>query len=532
MMVRRDTRDRGSMPVAILVMIVGLGLAALMTPLVLTQFSATTFQTTRGSALHAGQSGIEIALGEIRSAVTDGDGDQEKLPCGPLEGEVGDGNGRYRVTIDYFYFDDPSEHDAAWREDNVMICVPGYGPYDPVADSGTPNFALLTATGTDSSDRRSRTLEATYIVKTTNRNIAGGALPLFPMPGSATHYCMDAGDPLAAGNAVGVSACPTGGAHVPDRQKWAYTTDLTLVLTASVGDTTLNPDGTGLCLDTPTASHYAGAPLVVQPCQTVASGRHEGRAVWHQTWSINSNGHLEGSRTDFSGLDGWCLEAAAQPTAQLTLQRGCSGSTTDPHQAWNPWPSVGAGQAGETNGQLVNFLLFGRCVDVTNQSTAGGANGGTFLILYPCKQNPNPAALDWNQKWEPVAVGSSGLVQWRTYPRNNTSDPYCLTSPQSPGGYVYVSSCSRAHRSAARHRWTLPTDIDDEGMQLPYTKKYLVQDATGLCLDRGPDGDEYGGNLKVVVATCDGSMGQKWNADPNIADSSVVRLHEPSVADG
>lgn len=520
---RRIRRDRGSIPMALLVVIVGTGLVALMLPMVVMQISSSSFASSRSEALHAAQSGIEMGIAEIRSATTEGEGDRRKLPCGPLTGPATDDGSTYHLDIEYFYAGDPSLHDDDWRKDHVMICATGAGPYDSASGSGTPSFALLTATGSSPNEVRERTLEVTYIVKTTNRNIAGGAIPLFPKAGSTNHFCLDAGIPIKANNRVGALPCPTDPSRIPVQQKWAYTEDLTLQLTATVGDLNLNPDGTGLCLDTVSSPHAVGTLMTVRPCARVTDGKGGERAVWRQVWSINGSGHFEGSKSDYSDLDSYCLYAVDQPAVQLSLNQKCGTSTTDPQGAWNPMPSVGAGQAGAANGQLVNFAQFGRCLDVTNQSTGSGDNGGTFLILYPCKQNPNITKLAWNQKWEAVPVGTD-TVQWRTYVNNKTSNAYCLTSPLSTTGYVHVKACG----TTTGQVWTKPTDVDSAGNQLAYAKKYVTRDQAGLCLSASPD--EYFGNAKVAVAACAGATDQKWNADPNVTLTSVIRLHELAPA--
>lgn len=519
----RAREDRGSLPMALLFVMISAAVASLLLPIVLVQITGTTFTTTRARSLHAAQNGLEVAVAAIRAATTAGEGDHSLLPCGPLSSTADEGQSSYSVTIDYFYAGNPSNYDQAWRDEHRMVCAEGAGPFDPVADSPVPSFALLTSTGTSPGEARSRILQSTYIFRVTNRNINGGAIPLFRYPTSTQSYCLDAGLPLAAGNIVGVKACPLGDADIPVQQKWAYNTDLSIVLTATIGDLALNPDGTGLCLDTQGGSHAVNTTVVVRRCSHVTSGPHTGRASWRQSWSINSSGHFEGSKSDYSGLDGYCLFADAQPTNRVSLDQNCYTSTIDPQRAWNPMPSVGAGQAGEENGQLVNFAQFGRCVDVTNNSVATGDNGGTFLILYPCKQNPNLAALDWNQKWEMVpSVGDT--VQWRTYYQGNPSNPYCLTSPRSAHQFVPVKQCTNSGPTAAAQRWTVSRDTDDDGLQLPYAEKYVIRDDAGLCLEAGEE--EYNGNAKVTVAPCTGRPIQKWNADPNISESSVINLRE------
>ena len=81
----------------------------------------------------------------------------------------------------------------------------------------------------------------------------------------------------------------------------------------------------------------------------------------------------------------------------------CAGSVTDTAQTWVPSPTAGAGMAGAGNSQLVNYRQFATCLDVTGQDPTSA-----FLILYTCKQNPNPANVAWNQKFTPSpALGAA-----------------------------------------------------------------------------------------------------------------------------
>ncbi len=520
--------DRGSLPMALLVMLVGLALAALLLPIAMTQNSITRFDNRRAVSLQAAESGLDVALGQIRAAGEKDEsgqlmGDVAKLPCDPLSGTFGpDGSGSYVVTIAYFTAD-PTGRDAEWLADHQMQCVTGYGVYyhDEASGSDTavPSFVLLTSIGTDDPAKPSRTLRATYNVSTTNANIAGGALPLFPEDGSADSYCLDAGISPAVGSSVVIQPCPTGGAPVPAPQLWAYLNNLTIQLTPTVGDKGLNDNGTGLCLRSPTVGSTPNN-ITLDKCPANTAKGEPGTASWNLLWSVNDSGHFEGSTTSKGGLNGYCLNVDQQRGGEPLTLEGCTGGTTDPHQAFNPMPSVGAGQAGEPNHQVVNFLLFGRCLDVTNQSTATGDNGGSFLILYPCKQNPNPGSVAWNQKFDQVEV--TGGVQWRTYPGSGT---YCLTSSRSVGGYVYVSTCSNGSY-VDNQTWTRYEKVDAGGDPLPYKQKYTLVDSVGLCMSPGPVDDAYNKNLKVIVTTCDGSTGQKWNADPNPEKSALANLHE------
>src|SRR4051812_29402072 len=73
--------DRGSMPMALLVSLVGMALSAALVPIVVGQITSTRTVSARAFALQAAQAGIDVALGQLRSAVgTTGAGDLESLP--------------------------------------------------------------------------------------------------------------------------------------------------------------------------------------------------------------------------------------------------------------------------------------------------------------------------------------------------------------------------------------------------------------------------------------------------------------------
>ncbi|MGH3495669.1 MAG: hypothetical protein ACRDQ1_20905, partial [Sciscionella sp.] len=300
----------------------------------------------------------------------------------------------------------------------------------------------------------------------------------------------------------------------------------------------------GLCLDTPLnaqgnpTAHANNVSLVLNPCAIADTSKCVDItkcSPWNQQWSINDNSHLEGALPDSSNLDNYCINAAGQaPGVSLTLQSGCAGSTSDPHQTWVPSPSAGAGMAGPAYGQLVNFALFANCLDVTGQNPAS-----SFLILYTCKQNPNPTKVTWNQVFisNPV-LGKDAITRPTQVELVTTYTPdgsrYCLTSPQTVGGYVTVQKGAAAcpttvPPAGSPALWTVYRTKDTNLNALPYDTKYVIKDssATPLCLGLGPNSDQYlNVYLKIVTTTCDGSTGQKWNADPSTGKSALQNTQE------
>jgi type II secretory pathway pseudopilin PulG len=238
---------RGSLPMLMLVMLVGVMLGALLVPMLITQNRSSRFDMSRVHALDAAQAGMDAALGQIRAALaSDGSGDSARLPCAsqkttpptpPITGHPNsdgpDGYGRaaYSVYIDYY-----TGGTAALPTGLMKICAPGYGPYDG-NNTVTPTFARLTSTGTDGPSTRGssagRTLMGTYVFETSNANISGGTIRSYPADKDTTNWCLDVGAAIpSVGTPVTLQQCSTSVPIAP-QQKFAYRSDLTIQLTSS-----------------------------------------------------------------------------------------------------------------------------------------------------------------------------------------------------------------------------------------------------------------------------------------------------------
>lgn len=510
--VLRWADDTGSLPVALLLVLVGTALSALLAPIVLTQITATRIDSGRVRALHAAETGLDVALGQIRVAQdSNGDGVLSKLPCGPIAGEVGAGGvARYQVTIDYLRGDPQGKSDE-WITANRIECATGGGT------PSTPAFALLRAQGTDNpagsfSGGSVRSLEGTYTFSTSNQNIAGGLIHVYKIEGSKD-LCLDAGSSApAAGTAVRLQACSAGSS----RQKFAYEPNLNLVLVSSRSAS--RP--LGLCIDAGDP-HKVGNIVRLENCAETTEPR--------QQWSYNSNFNFEGT-TDGVTLDGFCLnvETADTPGSRMLLGRATQNTCHKPYsitQGFSPEGTVGAGAAGPDNQQLVNFKEFGRCMDVT-----GGKLNSSYLIVWPCKQAPNPSDITWNQKWELPAIASGadsavGRIITRPEKGKGNGGDYCLRSPLSTatGSYVDVGECP-ADATPPNMTWTVRGDTGT------YATSYTIIDSSGYCVqptdpDAQPPDFHHGGEStsKLVVAACNGSTLQKWNAPPDILRSIPLK---------
>jgi hypothetical protein len=507
-----DRDEAGSLPIAILVTLVGLMLSTLLVNTAIQQVTTTKSEISRVAALNAAQAGLDVGLAHIRAANDGaGAGVLGSLPCGSLTGTLAavgtSTQASYQVAVDY-YPTDPQSRTASWLATNKIACLTGGGAFS------TPAYGLLVATGTyvpgSASVPVRRTLRATYTFRTTDLNIPGGLVHEYRTSTSAPDLCWDAGSGSpAAGTAVGLEACTAGSV----RQTWGYNANLTISLISS--KTTTQP--LGVCLDAGTP-HAVDQTVYVQACSTTT--------LPQQQWSYNDSSNWEGT-ADGATLDGYCLNAQTPTIAGGFLVlgsvaagtcRGGNGTRT----VFYPDTTVGAGAgaAGPKASQLVDFKQFGRCLDVTNQQV-----NAAFLIAWACKQAPDPNNVTWNQKWAlpEVPDGATGVNTILT--TNPSSGLYCLSSPRSIVSYQYVTvvSCTAASMGAEL-KWTF---YGNTGV---YATSYTVVDVDGHCLSptdpSAPSPDLFSGGQvvsKIIVASCDGSTLQKWNAPSSILSALPLK---------
>jgi hypothetical protein len=383
----------------------------------------------------------------------------------------------------------------------------------------------VTSTGTDLESgqqaSRGRTIVTTYVFQTDDTNVSGGIIRLFP-DSSGNQWCWDAGSSVpAVGTALVLRACST--TNPPAAQQvFAYRSDLSIQLVSSV--TSANPNG--LCVDTATTPHAANDAMVLKKCSIADPSKCAtitNCSPWNQQWSVDDSAHLEGSKSDQSTIDGWCINAASQSDGQAIALATCAGSVTDTKQTWVPSPTAGAGMAGAGNNQLVNYKQFATCLDVT-----GADPNAAYLIIYTCKQNPQPSQVLWNQKFTPSPALSSGPTKV-LYKTTSGGTTYCLTSPLNTTGYVRVTTpCPSSITTAAtQFQWTVSQTQDGSGNDLSYAQKYTIMDGVGDCLAPGPNTDLLNGQYyKIYTLPCDGTTAQKWNANPSIDTSKLQNTHE------
>jgi hypothetical protein len=287
-----------------------------------------------------------------------------------------------------------------------------------------------------------------------------------------------------------------------DYELFIYDTDYAIKLASS----TLT--STTLCLTT------IGTTVKLKTCASpnytqLWSWHEAGRATWQgQTSAIADSSDCLGSpRTSGTPVDG----------DLLTMNDTCASN--QPYGSFSPDPAVGPGAASVNTRQIVNYLEFGRCFDVTDEDV-----NKLFMISYPCKQDPPAGAgLKWNHKWfyEEPLVGTVAPKQL-IYINSSGGTQYCLKAPSgqsNPGATgvgtgFYPTLTTTCNLASPDQQWTRSTATGDK------TTSWTIRDSSGRCVSAA--GGEYGGNwTSLIVAACDGSTAQKWNAPAENVEAEV-----------
>jgi hypothetical protein len=511
--------DRGSIPMAMLIVLIGTMLAALVGTLVLSQVASTRVDLRRVHALHAAQAGLDVAVGHIRAIATTTGSDRTKLPCGTLTGSLGNGSTAvYRTTVDY-YLGDPQNKDQAWLTTNRLRCNPGTGT------GAVPGYAYLVSTGADQpttsfTDVPTRTVNGTYTFRLDNRNVVGGLIHIANDGGA--DLCLDAGVtpalPPDAPTAVLMQRC------VPNKasQMFAYNDNLTLSLVGSgTGRYPL-----GMCLEysstaTPPVP-VSSAAVVFKPCANPTAQP--------QRWTFDDSSFFRATYANGTyDNNSLCMYALTPRAVNSSVVLQSCGSGSNVQKVFKQDFSVGAGAAGTATGQLINFRQFGRCLDITNHDL-----NNQNLIAWPCKTSVNTNGVSWNQKFTlPVPPDGAKFKKPDNFTtgviRSGSANDYCMSSPgqTTVGSYVRFNvKCPLTGVLIPQNqRWTVYGKTDS------YSTSYQIVDGFGFCLqprDQNATTPDYfdatNKVMKIYVGPCDGSTLQKWNADPN--DLNMIRLKD------
>ncbi|WP_250008361.1 ricin-type beta-trefoil lectin domain protein [Actinoplanes sp. M2I2] len=490
---RRD--ERGSMPMAMLVVTVVLSLSALLVPLVLRQIKTTQNLTERNLALNAAQAGMDVMMARVRAAADQDDqsGYLENLPPCTLTGDAGTkaAGERLAYTVTLTYRD---------QDGLDMPC--------PATD--VPTTAIVTSVGVGGSTRR--TLTATYVFSTSNTNIPGGQIRI--AASTLGNQCMDSASSKTPKIDDPVLMAPCDGSS---RQQFGYTADLYLKLINS--DSSDAPSG--MCLYAG-ETHKAGNPLVFRPCPAVRTTTFQ--------WSLDGSSQFHSTSTTSKAEGGSCVNVAAPGSTanRSVVLGGCSGNTST--VIWRSATGVGAGMAGDSTNQLVNYAQFSRCLDVTGKSM-----NATYMIAWFCKQDPG-GVVDFNQQWVhptpvfPAITATGPIIVNNTNATSNSkngtpTNNYCLKSPGivNATSWVTVVNCPTvAVQTQQELTWTVYHDTGD------YGTSYRIKDYKGNCLQPTNQSstvanDFHGdGTSKVKVSTCNTSELQKWNAPANISQPTPL----------
>ncbi len=502
-----DTESGIAMLTAILLIMVMAALSVLMLGVVTAQVRPTMFADKNGRTVFAAETGLDAALSQMRSALAAPDlltgkvyGSPAKLPC-TVQGKVGAAGStlRYQVTVTYFD-DNPAGKDDAWRAANQMACSPTTGV-------GTaPSFALLSAEGLDAgvpgfaSTQGDRAIETIYTFQVTNNNIDGGIIYAF-----GDKHCLK-----ATGQTSGSKVTYQAASSCKDTDPtvlWTYASDYKIHLSV----TDLGGPAAAMCL-TGNAQTGGNIDVTLKNCNS---------ETVNQYFSWIGGAHWTGQKADNSNYSSpaMCLGSGDSTYTDTTLvgktlkYGACLGDNST-NGSWDPDPRVGAGPAGKATNQIVNFLEFGRCMDVTGEQITA-----TFMISYPCKQDPSPSKsnVKWNHKW--TYSEPTGLKGWvvGTITVNNGST-YCLQTPAASDdpAYPIFKSCT----GAANQKWTRHAE------EATYADSWTFTDTYGRCISLGEKMSATEMWSKLTVATCNNGPEQKWNAPANDQKARLDDLRE------
>ena len=383
----------------------------------------------RDNALQAATAGVQSAVAEIRGATTKPSGSTgviTSLPCTGPTGTVpgSDGGASYTTSVSYVL------RSTTGGSPESVNCLSSGLPTGYILDT-----ASIASTGTAGSVQRA--VHSTYTFTTTYTPIPGGQILSYdnldclwaPIPNSnpgTGPY------PLEVTTSCSAPAIP--------QETFVYNRNWTLQVTVG---------GTAWCIQNPwetSPSPSSSAPAAqLVPCATTT-----GSAPNAQEWGINNSAPIQGVQPN-GHEDSYCLSnpiasgtKSSSPEA-VTVQ-SCNGNFNQA-QTWQMAQTVGAGDAAPVGGnffgpteQMVNFQQFGRCLDVNGQDV-----GNNSLIVYPCKQFPDPNQEPiWNQRWcwapvpgaaSPSPNASVGILYTPNPPAANNSAKTCLsTYPDTIGG--------------------------------------------------------------------------------------------------
>lgn len=299
----------------------------------------------------------------------------------------------------------------------------------------------------------------------------------------------------------------------------------------------------GACLEAASEDH---AKVTFQNCV-------EGR--WTQIWSLNDRDNFEGT-SDGKEANSKCfnVDYTTSPASIVinnvvadnpnrvegtagdgTDGTPCSGTSGDytRYKSFFPDSAAGTGAAGAATGQLVNYEQFGRCLDVSANTVTYD-----FMVVFPCKQTPS-GIIQWNQVWRlpAIALGATS-GQGRVSVRTEDGTDHCLYSPGSTAArqWVKLTPCTLTDLIPPEQMWTRRSYTGVPSTSYRIESTHGTSGSAPYCLRPAtpPAAEPYwtGNNFdamdvsKLVLAACDDTNLQKWNASPSILNSLVNGYQE------
>ena len=472
----RDGDDGSAILMVLMAIMVASGLSILVLGMIVAQVNPTLLARKNMTTLQAAQAGLDATLSQLRNATvydvatSQTLGDRSQLPCGDVSGTVGGvpNNPAYTVSVRY-YIRDPSGQPSSWLDANKLECT-GTGP------ALTPSFAYLSSAGVADDVKGAegniadRTVVTTYQFSLTNSNVLGGLVHAYDDGnGSTLSLCFDAQKNAPVdGDPAFLVTCQDG----KTSQLFAYRKDLSIVLAAT--QKAEDGDLSGKCLTGSWPGDATVTPVTFATCNGSPS----------QKWGFDDSAHFRLSNPAATDLSNLCLmgqfdNVSGTPIVMSNFTGGYCGGYNR-RDTWRPDATVGAGAAGPGTQQLVNYYEFGRCFDVSNQDI-----NYAWMIDFPCKQNPNPAKVTWNQKMTYNADNN-----WIYTLHTPSGKNYCVTTTNAEGAYVVMTLCSQSNPA---QKWT---PSGDTGV---YSTSYTLVDGNGRCLGVGPPRDRQRLAGAVVV---------------------------------
>lgn len=522
-----EGRESGAaMVTTLLAIMLTATLSMIMLAVIMNQVMPTSYLQTSSQTIFAAEAGVNAVVGQIRTSDSVATplgvyGDTASLPCesAPVMGTVGGATSdlRYEAVVRY-YREDPTGQTEVWLDANKVTCAVGSGPVQ------NPIYALITSTGIGapvpglSGVSGDRMLQAVYEFQVTNSNIPGGLI--FNQADDANldrKFCLEA-QGLAPG--AYVRYAPVAGCgDDPDHQLWIYAESYQLKLAS----TTVESSGlVPLCITRPSSG--AMGLVTLQPCKATTDA-----ARWTQLYSFNGFLGFTAENSSITNYEETSTRrvvlgantSTLSGTSRLEVRSELNDRGREAVHSFTPEPSVGAANASHDTHQIVNFYEFGRCFDVTRQDL-----GRTFLIVYPCKQDPSGGSqLAWNHKFfydEPAdGLGFTSPQQIYFMSSNTGGSKYCLYS-QGDGNYVHWRTPCQG---TSDEQWTRHASTNTLG-------EYTIRDRNGLCVSIGspypPAIDDLKNWSTVITEACNGEDWQMWNAPPSTVSASVGGYQEIS----